>query len=286
MKRTLTILLSTGLVLFAFAEKANAVYNSETGRFMQQDPLGTVPEGYGNKFNFVEQNTDGVNSYVYVRNNPTVYVDSTGLVCGVTIYRQKFDGKYIAKGGVAGDIDNDGTSDGDPTKGREWIEWNGGSFGWYPVEDGDARGLYSGQEGYLQNPDEKEGKIWTILQPTAWDHSPNKSIGHGPKAGISCECIDKCEDINECISSLLNKNIHGTWGGGGLNAVLMAEGGICGQPGPAYENSETEFKINRGHCRDFVNYVLETCCLKKTSFWKEYVNGKPEWQNVGYPRQK
>ena len=56
--------LSVFLVLFAFADQAEAYYNPQSGRFMSRDPIGE---------------RGGTNVYAFVRNAPISHIDILGL---------------------------------------------------------------------------------------------------------------------------------------------------------------------------------------------------------------
>ncbi len=60
----------------------NRWYSPDMGRFLSNDPLGVVPEGYMNGFSPVGQYKDGVNIYQYVGSSPVFLVDIYGLVEG------------------------------------------------------------------------------------------------------------------------------------------------------------------------------------------------------------
>ena len=55
------------------------VLHYKLARWMQNDPLGTVPEGYMNPSNPIGQYKDGVNVYEYVVSSPIDTVDEMGL---------------------------------------------------------------------------------------------------------------------------------------------------------------------------------------------------------------
>ncbi len=82
--------LFTGRRLDALDDAALTVYyyrarhfDPQTGRFMQRDPLGVVPNAQKpNRFSPVTQYRDGINLYEYVKSNPVNYVDGYGLACG------------------------------------------------------------------------------------------------------------------------------------------------------------------------------------------------------------
>ena len=58
----------------------NRYYDTETGRFLSNDPLGTNPSGQiNNTFASLSQTTDGINLYEYISSKPTLYVDPTGF---------------------------------------------------------------------------------------------------------------------------------------------------------------------------------------------------------------
>ena len=55
-------------------------YDADTGRFLQKDPLGIVPDGDRlSPFNIFRQYVDGMNVYVYTISNPTQFGDPLGL---------------------------------------------------------------------------------------------------------------------------------------------------------------------------------------------------------------
>lgn len=59
----------------------NRYYDTETGRFLTQDPMGIVPNGQiaMNPFSIHKQYKDGMSIYEYVKNNPVIFSDSSGL---------------------------------------------------------------------------------------------------------------------------------------------------------------------------------------------------------------
>ena len=57
----------------------NRWYSPDMGRFMSNDPLGVVPEGYRNRFSVVGQYKNGINVYMYGNCNSITYVDILGL---------------------------------------------------------------------------------------------------------------------------------------------------------------------------------------------------------------
>ncbi|MCG8687313.1 MAG: hypothetical protein MI892_20715, partial [Desulfobacterales bacterium] len=59
------------------------IYDYPLARWLQNDPLGTVPEGYMNPSNPIGQYRDGINIYAYVNDNPVDKVDEFGLVSGI-----------------------------------------------------------------------------------------------------------------------------------------------------------------------------------------------------------
>lgn len=90
MKRTHLIAALGGLIAVGlFATNASAMYNPSTGTFMQRDPgAGSAmragagwPEVGGGFIprDSTGQYADGMNLYQYVRSQPTVYVDPSGL---------------------------------------------------------------------------------------------------------------------------------------------------------------------------------------------------------------
>lgn len=58
-----------------------ANYDTKAGRFLQKDPLGTVPDGatVGNAFSPETQYKDGLNGYQYVGSKPVMSIDPSGL---------------------------------------------------------------------------------------------------------------------------------------------------------------------------------------------------------------
>ena len=79
MRHLIVILIVTGMLFVVFSDNTHAEYDSTTGSFLQQDPLGTVPEGYKNTFNSKRQYNDGMNLYEYVKSNPLAGIDPLGL---------------------------------------------------------------------------------------------------------------------------------------------------------------------------------------------------------------
>jgi len=70
------------LVFVVLGSSVFAMYDTHTGRFLQQDPLGITPNPQQpNRFEIPSQYTDGMNLYEYVRSNPIIYEDPKGLVC-------------------------------------------------------------------------------------------------------------------------------------------------------------------------------------------------------------
>ena len=55
------------------------VYNYKLARWMQNDPLGTVPGGYYNKYGPNGQYKDGINVHNYANNTPIQNLDTFGL---------------------------------------------------------------------------------------------------------------------------------------------------------------------------------------------------------------
>ena len=75
--RRLDVLDNGGLQLMYYRART---YDSQTGRFMQRDPLGINPAGrLENPFNAPKQYFDGMNVYEYVKGNPVNYFDPQGL---------------------------------------------------------------------------------------------------------------------------------------------------------------------------------------------------------------
>ena len=62
------------------------VYNSKLARWMQSDPLGTVPNGYMNPSNPIGQYRDGVNVYQYVGSKPIAKKDIFGLMPNIATF--------------------------------------------------------------------------------------------------------------------------------------------------------------------------------------------------------
>jgi len=57
-------------------------YDPDTGRFMQRDPLSMNHAGGAlNRFTILKQYTDGMSLYEYVKSDPIVKLDPTGLIC-------------------------------------------------------------------------------------------------------------------------------------------------------------------------------------------------------------
>jgi RHS repeat-associated protein len=56
-------------------------YDTYTGRFLQQDPLGVMPDAQlPNRFAILNQYTDGASLYEYARSSPVLFVDPSGQV--------------------------------------------------------------------------------------------------------------------------------------------------------------------------------------------------------------
>jgi RHS repeat-associated protein len=71
-------------------------YHPSIGRFMQADPLGTVPDKTEkNTFGPFERYSEGFNLYTYVENNPIMYIDPHGFECKHTERCRVFAGIYI-----------------------------------------------------------------------------------------------------------------------------------------------------------------------------------------------
>jgi len=196
---------------------------------------------------------NSLNLYQYVSSNPVRYRDSYGLYndyglalnlleilsgsdgCGVEIRREE---------GVMG---------------HEWIVGCGISMGWWPDQESvNPIDWLLTKKGVLERPDvfgDWEGD---------WYYKTEKRVDwyieFGPAFGIPCRDAD-CFDICLCIHSFNENLITGRWGdyfsGGVYDLVLHFDEIYM----PHFYRVCIEFY---GDCRDFVHYVLQSCCLEKS----------------------
>ena len=166
-------------------------YDPESGRYLSPDPLW--------------YSGGGVNLYTYTNNNPTNYVDYFGMVCGVIVKRDK-----VAK------------QRGQKNVGHEWIEYPGGSMGFYPT------GSIWRSKGIVYRPDRHGGKPGDKRWSTNLLQKGKLKYGSGK--GNICKCAT-CSEVTSC-----------------LNAV-------------ADEWNKKYYMLLFRNCRHFVAAATDSCCL-------------------------
>ncbi|MCK6456829.1 MAG: RHS repeat-associated core domain-containing protein [Phycisphaerae bacterium] len=150
-------------------------YNPIWGRWHQQDPLGYI---------------DTLNLYQYVRSSPLRWRDPFGLIPDIIIGRQD-------------------PHDGD--LGHTWVEYPGGSMGWWPDGTGNLIETYfTGVPGKVHNPDPKEGQ----RTDHTWKAEPSgEPIKYGSGKGKTAEEATD-EEIIEALEEAAKKWVEdadGEW---------------------------------------------------------------------------
>ncbi|OHB55569.1 MAG: hypothetical protein A2Y07_03295 [Planctomycetes bacterium GWF2_50_10] len=158
------------------------------------------------------QYSDGLNGYEYARGNPVNLKDPWGLAtdCGIIVKRNYDPGQ------VCGSTLN---------MGHEWIEWAGGSVGYWP------------KFGHIiLNPDPASPRVPGLPPPCAWltTKTNTGTLKWGTtRPGVKCKCAT-CNEVKSCLIHAPNPNWP-DW-----------------DPGLVY------------NCRKFVDYALKGCCLKRS----------------------
>jgi RHS repeat-associated protein len=152
-------------------------YSPETGRYITSDPLGELSDPLGEQ--------GGMNLYVYSSNNPLLFIDYTGLVCGVKIYRQT---KKYENGRI--------------NVGHEWIEYSSGSMGFGSMGFWPTSSIFL-SKGVVYRPDLKvydEGDklSWDTKRISSWFWA---KLEYGKGKGTKCKCAT-CEDIIDCMEKV------------------------------------------------------------------------------------
>jgi RHS repeat-associated protein len=158
-------------------------YSAELGRWMSRDPL--------RKSELIE----GPNLYRYVGNNPALFIDPSGLMCGITVHQAPV-----------------GTTNGGVDVGHSWIGFDGEGYGFYPKEEG--QNLYMGPGKVYMGDDPHKNDTGGHKREvrcnrgrqgemTGSDHDKNLDFGSGK--GKRC-CDAACGEIKDCL-----KKAAATW---------------------------------------------------------------------------
>ena len=144
-------------------------YNSQTGRYLTEDPLGFV---------------DSLNVYSYVGNDPINFIDILGLFKDAAgkdcdIQAKRLGGSFEV--------------------GHDWIEWGSGSYGigFYP-----RGGIFTKPGWVFFGNDPHTGETGSDVHP--WNLSQNKKGNLFNRDGIECKCA-KCDDMKGCIKKVGNQ---------------------------------------------------------------------------------
>ena len=185
-------------------------YNTDTGDWISRDAAGE---------------RGGVNLYGYCGDNPILYRDTFGLACGVVL-KQLYP-NYFRK---------------DDLVGHEWLEWPGGSAGFWP--GGNGVGLCSPSAPPLNEvPDEIAGSddAKTALS-WATEKVDTGELQAGPDKGTKC-CKATCAQILKClmvfqITQQYNLYTHNCYGGASdrLNACCLTKSNMMAQHGGRGKN--------------------------------------------------
>jgi RHS repeat-associated protein len=174
----------TGLLYYGYR-----YYNPTTGRWINRDPLGE--SGFeALRLRIADLFGDGPNLYAFVGNNPVNTIDLFGLVkgSGVNICREPGLG------------------------GHQWIEYEGGSVGFYPGPGG----IWPGGTGTILSPDPhasdnnkrcKEVYIPDCADKDCFQHCIGNLKNSAP--GFYCVIGDNCrawtyEKVRECTKKCNN----------------------------------------------------------------------------------
>jgi RHS repeat-associated protein len=221
------------LALPTLADAASAYYSPRLGRFLSRDPIsepGAILAATATRqpTPFIPRDVAakaGQHLYAYVHNQPCTAVDPLGLICGIMVYRAKMATRTVG-GRTVIDV------------GHEWIEYPGGSMGFYPSGDD----LFD-TPGVILMPDphagDHSGTSWFTARRTGnWFGS---LLGGGepelPHSDTSCACAT-CRQITSCLAEFA------------LTRMAM------GTQAPNYD-------LGFYNCRDFVASALRRCCLEK-----------------------
>ncbi len=190
-------------------------YNTDTGDWISRDAAGE---------------RGGINLYGYCGNNPILYRDTFGLACGVVV-KQLYPSLFRG-----GDL-----------VGHEWIEWPGGSAGFWPgkgcaspfvappveevPDEMEDPGLHPGAA--------KEALTW------ATEKVDTGEIQAGPDKGTKC-CKATCAQIVKCmmffqITQQYNLFTHNCYGGVSdrLNACCLTKSNMMAQHGGRGKGAST-----------------------------------------------
>lgn len=168
--------------------------------------------------------------YGFVSNDPANKFDYLGLHCGITVHRApmkvwlEWEWPPIAY-----------------NAGHEWIEFDGGGYGYWPDPDATLGAIWS-QGKVKQGDDDYKG----TRDGTNWDVACNKisggrfgdsytTIGAGSGKGKKCDCAS-CDDIKNCLRA-----VAAEWSSG------------------------TTYCLPGQNCRDFVAAALLRCGLHRTA---------------------
>lgn len=225
---------ATVLAIPVSAEARNRVYHPTLGRFLQRDPLGrsaatplardlSSPEY--TKRDTTDQYRDGMDLYQYARSNPLILKDAMGLECGVTVRRidiPKQDNSPLARG-----------------LGHTWLDYPGGSMGFWPKGDPDLTGLGTA-ESDMRSPDphadDKADREWTTSRLSGW-WILRFVLTDGKAKGRDCRCA-ACDEIIDCMQ----------------------------ERGRYFERTRRWSALNFD-CRTFVEAVANSCCLTIDGYW-------------------
>lgn len=189
--RNKTTLMALLCAAFAFTQAAQAFYDANLGRWVNRDPLGDTA--------FLTLHTHGKSRneqahlraealkplYVFVGNTPTGSYDPFGLLqaTGIRICREPGLG------------------------GHEWVEYDGGSVGFYPGPDG----IWPGGTGTILSPDphasDSDKKCGQVHVGDCIDVGCFEKCAKNLKnatPGWYCVIGDNCRDwvtanLNDCI---------------------------------------------------------------------------------------